>query len=121
MICVLIRIASMRRFLMRTHNIPSCIRKLKSYPHYASRPGFLNSTHKLELPLSRTHFHGSKGVCAIEVSLYIVHTVKENNIQGDLHEHLTFHFNIIVNTFVMYSIKFVLACHNFVSGLQVEF
>ena len=28
------------------------------------------NTHKLELPLSRTYFHGSKGVRAIEVRLY---------------------------------------------------
>ena len=29
------------------------------------------NTHKLELPLSQTRFHGSKGVRAIEVLLYI--------------------------------------------------
>ena len=29
------------------------------------------NTHLLELPLSRTYFHGSKGVRAIEVSLYL--------------------------------------------------
>ena len=28
------------------------------------------NTHKLELPLSRTYFHGSKGVRAIEIRLY---------------------------------------------------
>ena len=30
------------------------------------------NTHKLELPLSRTYFHGSKGIRAIEVLLYVV-------------------------------------------------
>ena len=34
------------------------------------------NTHKLELLLSRTYFHGSKGVRAIEVLLYIVCNVE---------------------------------------------
>ena len=29
------------------------------------------NTHELELPLSRTYFHGSKGVRGIEVLLYL--------------------------------------------------
>ena len=33
-------------------------------------PGAIIHTHNLELPLSRTSFHGSKGVRAIEVWLY---------------------------------------------------
>ena len=56
---------------MRTHNIPSsCHRKSKrsllsllTWRYY--------QPHWLELPLSRTNFHGPKGVRAIEVRLYL--------------------------------------------------
>ena len=47
-------------------------------------------TLKLELPLSRTYFHGSKGVRAIEVLLYIVEdklslkTSTRMTVQGQL-------------------------------------
>ena len=34
-------------------------------------PGAMINTHQLELPLSRTYFHVSKGIRAIEVLLYI--------------------------------------------------
>ena len=34
-------------------------------------PGAMINTHKLEPPLARTHFHGSKGVRAIEVRLLL--------------------------------------------------
>ena len=57
---------------MRTHNIPSCWRKSKRYPYYASWPGSIINLQWLELPLSRTNFHSPKGVRAIEVRLYIV-------------------------------------------------
>ena len=51
---------------MRTNNIPS-----KRYPYYASCPGTMLNTHKLDLrTMSQTYFHGSKGVRAIEVLLY---------------------------------------------------
>ena len=56
---------------MRTHNIPSCYRKSERDPYYASRPGAFIYPHWLELPLSRTNFHGPKGVRAIEVRLYL--------------------------------------------------
>ena len=56
---------------MGTHNIPSPERKSKRYPYSASWPGAMINTHKLELPLSRTYFHGSKGVRAIEVLQYL--------------------------------------------------
>ena len=52
---------------MRTHNIPSFLRKSKKYSYYATWPGAIINPHWLELPLSRTNFHGSKGVRAIEV------------------------------------------------------
>ena len=56
---------------MRTHNIPSCCRKTKRYPYYAFWLGAMSNPQWVELPLSRTYFHGSKGVRAIEVLLYL--------------------------------------------------
>ena len=56
---------------MRTHNIPSYERQSKIYHYHAYWPGAMINTHQLELPLSRTYFHVSKGVRAIEVLLYI--------------------------------------------------
>ena len=47
MLCVLIRIASMRG------------------------PGAIINTHKLELPMSQIYFHGSKGSRAVEVLLFL--------------------------------------------------
>ena len=48
---------------MRTNSIPS-----KRYPYYASCPGTMLNTHKLDLrTMSQTYFHGSNGVRAIEV------------------------------------------------------
>ena len=38
------------------------LKKLKRYPYYASWPGAIINPHWLELPLSRTNFHGLKGV-----------------------------------------------------------
>ena len=66
-LCVLVE-----AILMRTHNIPSCWRKPKRYPYYASWPGSIINPQWLELPLSRTNFYSLKGVRAIEVRLYIV-------------------------------------------------
>ena len=40
---------------MRTHNIPSYKRKSKIYPYYASSPGAMINTYKLELLLSRAY------------------------------------------------------------------
>ena len=56
---------------MSTHKIPSCYRNSKRYPYYASCPGAIINPHWLELPLSRTNFHGPKVVRTIEVLLYI--------------------------------------------------
>ena len=50
---------------MSTHNIPSCYRKSKRSLLY-----LVTNSHLLERPLSRTNFHGPKGVRAIEVRLY---------------------------------------------------
>ena len=55
---------------MKTHNIPSHSRIWERYPFIASRPGAMINPRWLELPLSRTNFHGPKGVRAIEVRLY---------------------------------------------------
>ena len=56
---------------MSIHNIPSCERKSKIYVYYASRPRAMVDTHLLELSLSRTYFHSSKGVRVIEVLPYM--------------------------------------------------
>ena len=52
---------------MRTHYLPLCYRKSKVYPSYAFRPGAISNTHLLDLPLSRTYFHRSRVVLAIEL------------------------------------------------------
>ena len=57
---------------MSTHNIPSGWRISKRYPCYASLPGAIINPHWLKLPLSRTNFHGPRGVRAIEVLLYLL-------------------------------------------------
>ena len=41
-----------------------------AYPYYASWPGAMINTHSLKLPPSRTYFHGSKGVLAIDALLH---------------------------------------------------
>ena len=51
---------------MSTQKIPSCYRNQRD-PYYASFPGTIINPHWLELPMSRTNFHGPKGVRAIEV------------------------------------------------------
>ena len=57
---------------MRRHNIPSDLEKIeKKYSYYASCLCAMSNTHSLELPLSRTYFHGSKCVRAMEVLLYL--------------------------------------------------
>ena len=71
MLCIFIRIASI---LIRTHNIFSCSRNSKRYPYYASYPGAMINTHKLELPLYRASFLGSEGIRAFEVLLYLRNT-----------------------------------------------
>ena len=48
------------------------------------------NTHKLELPLSRTYFHGSKCVLATEALLYF------NHVQFDLF-HVSFEVNLFQN------------------------
>ena len=55
---------------MRTHNIPSCYRKSKK-SYYDSLPGAFINPQWLELPLSRTNFHGPEGVRATEVRQYM--------------------------------------------------
>ena len=70
MLCVLIRIASLRRF-QREHITYRHVIEKQRDPHYFSWPGAVINPHWLELPLSRTNFHGPKGVRAIEVRLYI--------------------------------------------------
>ena len=78
--------------LMRTHKIPSCERKSKRFPYYASWPGAVIHTHYLELALSRTYFHGSKDVRAIEVLL----TFEVNKwVRLHLRQHSHFSFYLL--------------------------
>ena len=59
---------------MSAHNIHLKYRTPKRYPTIISivPPGATNSNlPRLELPLSRTNFHGPKGVRDIEVRLYV--------------------------------------------------
>ena len=44
-LCVLIRIASVRRFQWEQHNIPSCYRKSKKYPYYATWSGAMPNSY----------------------------------------------------------------------------
>ena len=58
--------------LMRTLTIPLFYRRLKrrlkSFS-FASKPGAMINPQCLELPMSRTHFHGSKEIRAVEIRL----------------------------------------------------
>ena len=47
------------------------LKKLEIYPYYASWPGAIINPHWLELPLSRTNFHGPLGVRSIGALLYM--------------------------------------------------
>ena len=51
----------------------------KKYPYFATFPGVMINTHKLELPLSRTYFSGPKGVRVIEnlPYMYIISDVSD--------------------------------------------
>ena len=69
-LCVLIRIASLRRFYWE-HTTYRHIKENQRDPYYASWPGAIINPQWFELPLSRIKFHGPKGVRAIEVLLYL--------------------------------------------------
>ena len=47
-------------------------RKSKIYPYNALRPGTMINTPLLELPLSRTYFHRSKGARHLKVLLLVL-------------------------------------------------
>ena len=60
--------------LMSTLNIQLLCRISIDFPElaiFASRPGAMINLHWLELPMTRTIFHGPKDVRAIEVRLYV--------------------------------------------------
>ena len=71
--CVLIRIASLRRFYWE-HTTYRHVKENQRDPYYASWPGAIINPKWLKLPLSRTKFHGPKGVRAIEVRLFFLLT-----------------------------------------------
>ena len=56
---------------MRTHNKPSCLKKIKMISILILLTLRYNNPHWLELSLSRTNFHGPIGVRATEVRLYM--------------------------------------------------
>ena len=58
---------------MSTFNINHCVENLKEFTKlslFASWTGAMINPQWLELPMSRTNFHGPKDVRAIEVRLY---------------------------------------------------
>ena len=85
MLCVLIRIASSRRFkwVHSTCHYHLEGRKIPKLPSFASWPGVMINPHWLELPISRTNLHGPKDVRAIGVRLYILKG-KQNRSQIEL-------------------------------------
>ena len=73
MLCLLIRIASSRRFFWvhaTYHYFVEDRKHFHKLSPFASWPGAIIKSHWLELPISRTNFHGPKDVRAIEVWLY---------------------------------------------------
>ena len=69
MLCVLIRIASMRDSNENTQHT-FMLQKIKEFL-LCLWPGAIINPHWLELTLSRTNIHGLKGVRAIKVRLYL--------------------------------------------------
>ena len=58
---------------MNTLNINYCVENQKDFPKlslFASWPGSMINPQWLELPISRTNFHGPKDIRAIKVRLY---------------------------------------------------
>ena len=77
MLCVLIRIASLRRFSWVHSAYNYCVENGKDFTKillFAFWPGAMINPQWLELPISRTNFHSPKDVRVIEVWLY-----RENN------------------------------------------
>ena len=82
MLCILIRIARLMVCCVYSLESPRwgdsnentqhtfMLKKSKKYPYNATWPGAMINTDQLGLPLSRTYFHGPKGVRAIEVLQY---------------------------------------------------
>ena len=54
----------------------------KIYPYYAPWPGAMINTHYLELPLSRTNIHGSKGPGRIAQS--VGHLTCKSEVLGSI-------------------------------------
>ena len=74
MLCVLIRIASSRRFKWVYSTYNYCVERRKDMHKlspFVSWPGVMINFQWLEQPVSRTHFHGPKAVWAIEARLYL--------------------------------------------------
>ena len=75
MLCVLIRIASLRQFQWVHSTYNHCVENQKNFPKlslFASWTGAMINPQWLELPRFRTNFHGPKDVWANEVRLYVV-------------------------------------------------
>ena len=67
MLCVLIRIASVRQFKCAHTTYLQVGETQRDIPIISPVLSTMFNTHWLEIPLSRTFFHGSKGIRAIEV------------------------------------------------------
>ena len=78
-VCCLYSLESpLEAILMSTLNIQLLCRRSIDFPELAilaSRSGAKINLHWFELPMARIIFHGPKGVRAIEVRLYFIHTL----------------------------------------------
>ena len=72
---------------MRTRNIPLFFFEDQIHFHksssFAFLPGVMIKSHWLELPISRTNFHGPKDVRAIEVRLYLSRMLLRRTMSED--------------------------------------
>ena len=96
---------------MRTHYLPLCYRKSKVYPSYAFRPGAISNTHLLDLPLSRTYFHRSRVVLAIEVLLIWMSPNQNLSFAWSFGVQLVI-FLCSSNLMVLFDTPEIFMCHN---------
>ena len=85
---------------MKTRNI--LLRLIISISLFASWPGAMIRTYWLEVPLSRTYFHDSKGVRAIEFLLYLVALINEKLFSFRLYSNFIVY---IILTFLVYLLQ----------------
>ena len=119
MLCVLTRIASSRRFYCVHSTYNHCVENRKDYPKlslFASWSGDMINPQWLELPVSRTNFHGPKDVRAIEVRLYLLLFYQLQYVSSPV-SFFYHHYNCpIRRDFIKLSLMFSFFCVCFVSS-----